>query len=98
MADKDEVPGSSPGRPTTQHVTSGMLVIFTFEGGSAGRAPDEDLIPWLPVPSHGQGRPGPLIRSFERHLRAENRSERSIATYSLACAWPTPSCAPEAPP
>jgi hypothetical protein len=23
----------------------------------------------------------PLIRSFERHLRAENRSERTIASY-----------------
>jgi site-specific recombinase XerD len=26
----------------------------------------------------------PLIRSFERHLRSENRSERTIATYLAA--------------
>jgi site-specific recombinase XerD len=25
----------------------------------------------------------PLLRSFERHLRAENRSERTIATYLI---------------
>jgi site-specific recombinase XerD len=28
--------------------------------------------------------PSPLVRSFERHLRAENRSERTVATYLIA--------------
>jgi site-specific recombinase XerD len=31
-----------------------------------------------------QPAPRPLIRSFERHLRSENRSERTIATYLIA--------------
>jgi site-specific recombinase XerD len=30
---------------------------------------------------HGPRRPQPLLRSFERHLRAENRSERTVASY-----------------
>jgi hypothetical protein len=30
-----------------------------------------------------KGTQDPLIRSFERHLRAENRSERTIATYLI---------------
>jgi site-specific recombinase XerD len=28
--------------------------------------------------------PGPLLRSFERHLRAENRSDQTVATYLIA--------------
>jgi site-specific recombinase XerD len=31
-----------------------------------------------------QPTPRPLIRSFERHLRSENRSERTISTYLIA--------------
>jgi integrase/recombinase XerC len=31
-----------------------------------------------------QPAPRPLIRSFERHLRSENRSERTIGTYLIA--------------
>src|SRR5512132_2911996 len=30
------------------------------------------------------GAPNPLLRSFERHLRAENRSDQTVATYLLA--------------
>jgi hypothetical protein len=54
-----------------------------FRAGSAGRIPDEDLFPWLPFLVMDQARRDPLIRSFERHLRAENRSERTIATYLI---------------
>jgi hypothetical protein len=32
-----------------------------------------------------------LVRSFERHLRAENRSEHTIASYLKASAGPRPS-------
>ena len=28
--------------------------------------------------------PDPLLRSFERHLRAENRSDQTVATYLIA--------------
>src|SRR5919107_1195042 len=28
--------------------------------------------------------PNPLLRSFERHLRAENRSDQTVATYLIA--------------
>ena len=35
------------------------------------------------VSVHGRARPKPLVRSFERHLRALNRSERTIATYLI---------------
>jgi integrase/recombinase XerC len=28
--------------------------------------------------------PNPLLRSFERHLRAENRSAQTVATYLIA--------------
>ena len=28
--------------------------------------------------------PSPLLRSFERHLRAENRSDKTVATYLIA--------------
>src|SRR4029453_11924376 len=28
--------------------------------------------------------PSPLLRSFERHLRAENRSDQTVATYLIA--------------
>ena len=36
----------------------------------------------IPVPSCGPWTAlSPLLRSFERHLRAENRSEHSIASY-----------------
>jgi site-specific recombinase XerD len=31
--------------------------------------------------AHGRAALSPLLRSFERHLRAENRSERTIASY-----------------
>jgi hypothetical protein len=27
--------------------------------------------------------PSPLLRSFERHLRAENRSDQTVATYLI---------------
>ena len=30
------------------------------------------------------GAPNPLLRSFERHLRAENRSDQTVATYLIA--------------
>src|SRR5215208_84966 len=30
------------------------------------------------------GAPDPLLRSFERHLRAENRSNQTVATYLIA--------------
>jgi site-specific recombinase XerC len=30
------------------------------------------------------GAPNPLLRSFERHLRAENRSAQTVATYLIA--------------
>src|SRR5918993_2612822 len=49
----------------------------------AGRIPDEDLLPWLPFLVMDKAGQDPLIRSFERHLRAENRSERTIATYLI---------------
>lgn len=32
---------------------------------------------------YGQAGPLPLARSFERHLRAENRSQRTITTYLI---------------
>jgi hypothetical protein len=54
-----------------------------FGAGSAGRIPDEDLIPWLPFLVMDKPAQDPLTRSFERHLRAENRSERTIATYLI---------------
>jgi hypothetical protein len=41
----------------------------------------EDLFPWLPFLAMDQVAESPLIRSFEQHLRAENRSWRTIATY-----------------
>src|SRR6266511_1712323 len=47
----------------------------------AGRLPDEDLLRCLPSLVMDEPAPSPLIRSFERHLRAENRSERTITTY-----------------
>jgi hypothetical protein len=28
--------------------------------------------------------PNPLLRSFERHLHAENRSDQTVATYLIA--------------
>ena len=28
--------------------------------------------------------PNPLLRSFERHLRAENRADQTVATYLIA--------------
>jgi hypothetical protein len=34
LADKDEVPGSSPGRPTTPHLTSGNAVVFASEASA----------------------------------------------------------------
>jgi hypothetical protein len=34
----------------------------------------------------------PLARSFERHMRAENRSERTITTYLMGLRRPRPSC------
>jgi site-specific recombinase XerD len=37
----------------------------------------------LNLPVHGPTRPDPLIRSFERHLYAENRSARTITTYLI---------------
>jgi integrase/recombinase XerC len=36
------------------------------------------------LPVHGPARPTPLIRSFERHLYAENRSARTVITYLIA--------------
>jgi hypothetical protein len=33
---------------------------------------------------HGPARPKPLVRSLQRHLRALNRSERTIATYLIS--------------
>jgi site-specific recombinase XerD len=38
----------------------------------------------LNLPVHGPPRPDPLIRSFERHLYAENRSARTVTTYLIA--------------
>src|SRR5512132_1877750 len=69
--------------PPHQPLPAETLVIFTFGAGSAGRIPDEDLLPWLPFLVMDKAAQDPLIRSFERHLRAENRSDRTIATYLI---------------
>src|SRR5829696_5902143 len=64
-------------------MTSGNAGHLHVWGRSAGRIPDEDLLPWLPFLVMDKTAQDPLIRSFERHLRAENRSERTIATYLI---------------
>jgi hypothetical protein len=38
----------------------------------------------LNLPVHGSPRPDPLIRFFERHLFAENRSARTVTIYLIA--------------
>jgi hypothetical protein len=60
------------------------LVIFTFGAGSAGRIPDGQPFRCLPFRFMNQAARSPLVRSFERHLRALNRSERTIATYLIS--------------
>jgi hypothetical protein len=41
--------------------------------------------------------PDPLLRSFELHLYAENRSVRTVTPTSLRCGRPTVSCAAAVP-
>jgi hypothetical protein len=55
--------------------------MFAFGAGPARRIPDGERIPWLTLRVMDSPARSPLIRSFERHLRAMNRSERTVATY-----------------
>jgi hypothetical protein len=48
----------------------------------------------LNLPVHGPAGPDPLIRSFERHLYAENYSARTVTPTSLRCGRPTSSYGP----
>jgi site-specific recombinase XerD len=61
-----------------------MLVRPLFGAGSAGRVPDGERFPCLTSLFMDPLGPHPLIRSFERHLYAENRSSRTVIGYLVA--------------
>jgi site-specific recombinase XerD len=61
-----------------------MLVIFAFRAGWAGCIPDGQPFRCLPFRFIDQAARSPFVRSFERHLRALNRSERTIETYLIS--------------
>jgi hypothetical protein len=55
-----------------------------FRARSRGRVPDGERFPCLTFLFMDPLGRDPLIRSFERHLYAENRSARTITTYLIA--------------
>jgi Phage integrase, N-terminal SAM-like domain len=55
-----------------------------FGVGSGGCVPDGERFPCLTYLFMDPLGPDPLIRSFERHLYAENRSARTVTTYLIA--------------
>jgi hypothetical protein len=61
-----------------------------FQGlGTGWRA-----FPLLNLPVHRPPRPDPLLRYFEQHPYAKNRSARTVTTYLIAVGRPTPSAPP----
>ena len=48
----------------------------------------------LNLPVHRPPRPDPLLRYFEQHPYAKNRSARTVTTYLIAVGRPTPSAPP----
>jgi hypothetical protein len=61
-----------------------------FQGlGTGWRA-----FPLLNLPVHRPPRPDPLLRYFEQHPYAKNRSARTVTAYLIAVGRPTPSAPP----
>jgi integrase len=67
-------------------MTSETLVIITSGTDRDGRITDGELLTVLVLRMDRRAAPGSLLRSFERHLRARNRSERTVGNY-LESAW-----------
>jgi hypothetical protein len=97
FADTEGVTGSNPVAPTGKALTSGNAVALTtmalsngnagqlaVRAGSRGGVPDGERFPCLTFLFMDPPGPDPLLRSFERHLYAENRSARTVTTYLIA--------------
>jgi hypothetical protein len=61
-----------------------MNSVRCFGVRSGGRVPDGERFPCLTFLFMDPLGADPLIRSFERHLHAKNRSARTITTYLIA--------------
>jgi hypothetical protein len=57
-----------------------MESVQLFRARSRGRLPDGERFSCLTSPFMDPLGPDPPIRSFERHLYAENRSSRTVTT------------------
>jgi site-specific recombinase XerD len=83
-SDTEGVTGSNPVAPTSKALTSGNAGQFAVWGRFRGCVPDGERFPYLTYLFMDPLGPDPLIRSFERHLYAENRSARTVTTYLIA--------------
>ena len=82
--DTEGVTGSNPVAPTHKALTSGNAGQIAGRGRFQGLCTGWRAFPLLNLPVHGPLGRDPLIRSFERHLYAENRSTRTVTTYLIA--------------
>jgi hypothetical protein len=90
---KDGVAGSIPAGGSTQRLTSANAGQFRFSGRSDWPHNGN----WPHPLTYSRLRYGPamtpdytpsLLRSFERHLRAKNRSDSTVASYLESLAKP----------
>jgi hypothetical protein len=77
----------------------GETLVSSLSGGPFQRlGTGWRAFPLLNLPVHRPPRPDPLLRYFDQHPYAKNRSVRTVTTYLIVVGRPTPSFAPSAPP